>query len=293
MSGAAWAALSGVGFGCFQTLNGAANRGLTGAMLGTFLQLVVATVVLLVAALLTEDVSMIFEASPRVIAIFAAAGVIHFLIGWTTLNVSHARIGAARTSPLLATTPLFGLLIAAVSIGQVPTPLGYTGVALVISGAMLAMSRGPGEHQDALRDAAFGLATAAAWAISSVLITEGLQDFASPLLGVTVGVLAATLCYGTFLLLVKPSRLRQRQESGAVRLKVLAGAVVALATWGRWLALEGAPVATVLALSLLSVPTVMALVAFLPGGQDEPITGQTLTGAGLVIFGCLLLLSGS
>ena len=42
MSGAAWAALSGVGFGLFQALNGKAVRDLESVYASTFLQLLAA-----------------------------------------------------------------------------------------------------------------------------------------------------------------------------------------------------------------------------------------------------------
>ena len=85
-----------------------------------------------------------------------------------------------------------------------------------------------------------------------MLTVEGLEGFDSPLLGVTVGMLAPTVAYGALLPFAsEPIRLGDR---GALNLKLLAGLIVGIATWGRWVALDDASVGAVLALQLLAVP---------------------------------------
>jgi len=109
VSGAAWAAASGVGFGLFQALNARAMSNLTSAYTATFLQLVAATAVLGGVVSVTGDLGAVTELDPRPFLMFALSGLVRFALGWTTLSLSHSRIGAARTSPLLATGPFFGL----------------------------------------------------------------------------------------------------------------------------------------------------------------------------------------
>ena len=58
--------------------------------------------------------------TPWALAAFAGAGIVHFLLGWTFLNLSQRRIGAARTSPLLTMSPVFALVVAAIAVGQLP-----------------------------------------------------------------------------------------------------------------------------------------------------------------------------
>ena len=60
----------------------------------------------------------------------------------------------------------------------------------------------------------------------------------------------------------------------ALAFKVLAGVLVALATWWRWLAIDGADVAVVLALALVSVPIVLFLSPLLVGRHLERVTPQ-------------------
>ena len=137
MSGTLLAAAAGVGFGVFQTLNRRAVGGMTDAYLATFLQLLVALVVLAVATLATTDLQLLAEATAAGILFFALAGLVHFFVGWTLLNMSQMRIGAARTSPLLSTNPVWGALFAAVWLGEVPSAAAWIAVALIVAGALV------------------------------------------------------------------------------------------------------------------------------------------------------------
>jgi drug/metabolite transporter (DMT)-like permease len=289
VSGAAWAALSGSGFGVFQALNARAVRDLDNVYVSTFLQLLLAAAILAVAALLTEDVGELGEASAWGLIAFALAGLLHFFVGWTTLNLSQARIGAARTSPLLSTSPLFGLVFAAAFFSDLPEWVALGGIALTIAGAYLVADPGGGQRAR-LADSGFALATAAAWALSSILTVEGLEELDSPLLGVTVGMLAAAFAYGG---LLASSSTQLRGSLGAreaIGIKLIAGVVVALATWARWVSLDDASVPVVLALQLLAVPVVLLLAPVISGRHVEVVTVKVWLGAGLVTLGSLLLI---
>ena len=92
--GAALAAASGLGFGAFQSINRRAAAGIRSAYVSTFLQLVVALVVLVVASVTAADPGRLSSATAATIAWFGAAGAVHFFCGWTLLNMSQERIGA-------------------------------------------------------------------------------------------------------------------------------------------------------------------------------------------------------
>ena len=289
MSGAAWAALSGVGFGLFQALNAKAVRNLDSIYVSTLLQLLVAAAILAVAAAATEDIATLADTSAWGVIAFALAGMIHFFLGWTTLNLSQARIGAARTSPLLSTTPVFGLLFGVSLASQVPGPPAAAGIALTIGGAYLVADPGGGERA-ALRDSIFALVTACAWSLSAIFTIEGLEELDSPLLGVTVGMLAAALAYAAPLAFSRRAFRPSAEPWDALTLKLAAGVVVALATWGRWVALDDVEVAAVLALNLLSVPVVLVLAPLISGRHVEVVTMKIWSGALLVMLGSLLLI---
>jgi drug/metabolite transporter (DMT)-like permease len=199
MAGVVLAAVAGIGFGLFQSVNRAALRGMD-AYASTFLQLLVSAVILVVASLATGDPSRLAAAPASAWLAFAAAGLVHFSAGWTLLNLSQQRLGAARTSPLLASTPLFGVVIAALTLGEVPSPVELAGVALIVGGVYaveLDRARGLRRAGPAVAWSAslFGLGTALCWAVSPILIRRGLAGLPSPLLGVTIGLVAATVAF--------------------------------------------------------------------------------------------------
>jgi drug/metabolite transporter, DME family len=283
-----WAVASGVGFGVFQVLNRRALVGISDAYLSTFVQLVVAALVLAAAAVATQDLALLGDATTWSVVAFAAAGVVHFLFGWTFLNLSQQRIGAARTAPLLTTTPLFGLVIAAVTLGQLPRAAVLLAIAPMVAGAYLLA--GGGDEARGL-DALFGIATAAMWATSAVLTLEALEGLPSPLLGVTVGMLAAVPSYAIALLVHR----RRHGIAGMARvsfaLKVGAAVLLALATWWRLLALDHAAVGVVLSLNLLSVPVTLLLAPVVVGRRLEAVTLRLWLGAALVVTGTLSLIA--
>jgi drug/metabolite transporter (DMT)-like permease len=293
MSGAVWAAASGVGFGVFQSLNRRAVAQMD-VQLATFLQLCIATAVLVALSLATADVGSLRGASARSLADFAAGGLIHFFLGWTLLNASQKRIGAARTSPLIATVPLFGVAVAFATLGELPSTLAWLGIVLITVGAYavgFARVAGGGGARASWRDSLYGFGCAAAWAVSPVFIRDGLEDLDSPLLGLTIGLVAAVAAYA-LTLPFRRDRLRgEPLVLDAFSFKLLAGVFVALSTWGRWVALDLTGVGIVLALGLMSVPVVLLLSPVVMGRHVEHVTGWVWAGAALVVGGSLVLLA--
>src|SRR6266498_3624903 len=208
MSGALWAVVAGAGFGLFQAINREAVRGMD-VYIATFIQLVVSAVVLIAISLLTEDVRLLFNAPISAILNFAIAGFLHFLIGWTFLNASQKRIGAARTSPLIGTTPLFAAIIAALTFHEFPTLWELIGIGIIVFGIYLVSApdetstngeKSTKRFSVSLRAASLALAASFCWSLSPIFIRYGLQGLDSPLLGVTVGVTASALGYAVVLL---------------------------------------------------------------------------------------------
>jgi drug/metabolite transporter (DMT)-like permease len=295
MNGVLWAAVSGVGFGLFQVLNARAVRGLARVYVGTFVQLLAATVAFVVIVGVAAEPRDLLRIPAGSVVWFALSGVLHFFVGWTTLNQSQARIGAARTAPLIATAPVFGVIFV-LFLGELPKVVALVGVALTVIGAYVVTTPGAG-RLPSVRESGLGLVTAASWALSAIFTVAGLEDFDDPLLGVTVGMAAAASAYGLGLLIARlrlprgSGRARDGMDTRAWTLKIAAGGIVALATWWRWLALADAPVEVVLALQLLTVPTVLVLVVLLPNG--ERVAPRVWGGAAIVLAGVGILLLGT
>jgi len=287
VTGILWAAASGIGFGLFQSLNARAVREVEDVYLSTLLQLLVAALVLVGVCLATEDLGQLADAPGWALASFAIAGVLHFLVGWTLLNLSQDRIGAARTSPLLIMVPIFGVVIAAVTLGELPRAAALAAIAPMVLGAWVVSAPGSGpvaRWQDSL----FGLGTAFMWALSPVFTVKGLEGLDSPVLGVAIGLLVSVAGCGLALAITRPRRRRPQRRGMA--LKLAAGVLVALATWGRWESLDLVTVGVVLALNLLSVPVVLLLAPVVSGRHVEHVTVRVWVGAGLVVGGSLALI---
>ncbi len=290
MSGVLWATASGIGFGLFQSFNRRAIRGIEDPWVSTFLQLSVATAVLVAASLISEDLSRLGDASGKAITLFAVAGVIHFVLGWLFLNMSQMRIGASRTAPLITLTPLFGVGLAVVTLGEFPSPGALAAIAPIMVGAWVLASRGSGDVRID-RDSVFAFGTAFMWALSAVLTVEALEGLDSPLLGVTLGLLAATVALGGALV--------ARGSLGAIRsiarntlaLKLFAAVLVAFATWFRLLALDETDVAVVLATNLVGVPITLVLAPLLVGRHLEQADARVWGGGLLVVAGVLALIA--
>ena len=290
MSGVLWAAIAGVGFGLFQSVNRASVEDLD-LYRSTFIQLVVSAVILSVATAVSGDVSPLRSIPATALLNFSLAGLAHFVVGWTLLNASQQRLGAARTGPLIATTPLFGAIVAAITLGEVPGFVTTLGIATIVAGAfVVASGEGSlGRLRMSWRSSSFGLGTALCWAISPIFIRRGLEEFDHPLAGVTISMLAAVGAYAVAML-ARGHRASPDASRTAITWKLGAGVLVGLSTWARWYALSLASVAAVLGLALLSIPTVMVLAPLLVGREHERVTPPVVIGAALVIAGALVLI---
>jgi drug/metabolite transporter (DMT)-like permease len=288
VTAALWAAASGIGFGLFQSLNRRAVRDIEDPYVSTFLNVAIAAAALVLLAVATEDVSRIFDTDGWALAAFAVAGIVHFLLGWTFLNISQRRIGAARTSPLLTMSPVFALVVAAFTVGQIPGALAFVAIVPMVAGAYLVAGGG---NEARGTDALPGLACALMWGVSPVLTVKGLEGLDSPLLGVAIGLVAAVAAYGGFLVARRGGPGPRAIALDALGFKVIAGVLVALATWWRWIAIDGADVAVVVSLGLLSVPVVLFVSPLLVGKHLERVTPRVWAGALLVVGGALALIA--
>jgi drug/metabolite transporter (DMT)-like permease len=291
MSGAVLAAASGIGFGVFQSVNVRALQVGEDPYASTFVQVAVAAILLAAVALANGALAGVLDAPLWAIGAFAASGLLHFLAGWSLLNLSQQRIGAARTSPLLTTAPVFGAVVAFVTIGQLPRGVALAAMALMCAGAYVVATRG-GVVRPSPRDAVAGLGCALTWSISPIFIARGLEGFDSPLAGLVVGLIVAVGAYAALYAVWRGMGEARRSIARSVTgLKLLAGALVALSTWWRWAALDDVTVGVVLALNLLSVPIVLVLAPILAGRAMERVTVALWAGAGMVVGGALLLVA--
>lgn len=297
MTGALWAMFSGIGFGIFQSFNRRAVQGMD-VYLATFLQLLVSAVVLVFLTLVTGSRAAVGSLTGTAVLNFSLAGMLHFFIGWTFLNASQKAIGAARTSSLIGTIPIFGAFFALITLSELPTLWGGLGILAIVVGVYLVNNAKLQKDGTAvvegqatgLRSLRLGLAAAVCWSLSPTFIRHGLAEVDDPLLGVTVGIVASALGYAVVLAVRHQVRPIGPVSWDAMGYKVLAAVLVAIATWMRWIALDLTAVAVALALSLTSVPTVNFLSPLISGRQLEQVTKQVWLGSGVIIGGSLILI---
>jgi drug/metabolite transporter (DMT)-like permease len=300
MIGEILASLAGIGFGIFQSINRRAAFGID-ALRATFTVLTVSAIFLGIVSLITEDLNLLWQAPLSAWVLFILAGLVHFLLGWTLLNLSQRRIGASRTGALIGTTPLFATLLAAIMLGEWLQPLAIVGVVIVVMGVYFTTpkedksktdtnaSSSEGSTSTGFRSSLFGLATALCWAISPVFIRQALVGLPSPLLGVELGMIACSLSYGILLLLGRNRGTRSAPSREAIILLTIGGVISGSAIWARWAAIELTSVAVVTTLSLFSVIVVMILSPFVVGGKQEKPTTQAILGAAMILAGSVLL----
>jgi drug/metabolite transporter (DMT)-like permease len=128
--------IAGAGFGVFQSFNRRAGRSVD-SYVSTFLLLVVSSIILVVISLLTEDLSLLGQVPLMAFVNFGLAGLVHFFLGWTFLNLSQKLVGAARTSALIGTTPLFAFVVGLVFFGEVLSLPVIIGIILLVAGVYL------------------------------------------------------------------------------------------------------------------------------------------------------------
>ena len=185
MTGALWATVAGIGFGFFQLFNRRGGRHFD-PYVATFILLLVSSIVLVIASLLTADLSLLRGVSWLAILNFGLAGFIHFFLGWTLLTLSQNKVGAARTGALVGAAPLFATVIAAIALEEYLSLPVIIGVVIVVAGVYVVALSGKaltGGENVRWRDMTYGLGVALCFSASSIFIRAGLEDFGLPFIG--------------------------------------------------------------------------------------------------------------
>ena len=246
---------------------------------------------LVVASLVSEDLSQLGNASGEAIALFALAGIIHFVLGWLLLNVSQARIGASRTAPLITLTPLFGVVLAVVTLGELPSAAALAAIVPIMVGAWLLASRGSGGVAIE-RDSIFALRHGIHVGAERGAHRRGAGG--ARLAAARRDARAAR----------RDGHARQPRWSRAARSARSARSLatrwrsscprrslVAFATWFRLLALGETDVAVVLATNLVAVPITLVLAPMMVGRHLEQADARVWLGGLLVVAGVLALIA--
>lgn len=213
---------------------------------------------------------------------FAAAGIVHFVIGRYGNYSASAAIGTNLASPILQSEVIITLVLAMYVLGESLTPLRALGIALILIGPGLISRRDapptPEAGQtspDLISGAAkppaiplqppqfvpryaegyiYAVIAAIGYGLSPVLITLGLRAAGGTgaLAGGFISYVAATALVGLVITVLQVPKSTFRISGGALRWFLFAGFVVFMSQAFRYAALAHAPASVVTALQRLS-----------------------------------------
>lgn len=86
------------------------------------------------------DIRALLAVPVTVIAWFAMVGIVNFPLGRLLNFLSVDRLGPARAAPVLAASPVFTIVLAAVIVGERPSPLTIAGTLAILAGITVIMS---------------------------------------------------------------------------------------------------------------------------------------------------------
>lgn len=231
----------------------------------------------------------------RAVAAFAVAGLLGSLLARLCYFVGIARLGASRAEPLKALLPLFAVGTAVVVLGERVTPTLLAGVAVLVAGGVVVTldTRASPVTATGRRlwiDVSFPLAAALLLGVDPVFTKVGLAEGTSPLVGVTVRVIAAAAGFGLYLVW-RRVRSAKGGSIGVNRWLVAASVANTAYLLSYYAALARTPVAVV-------TPVLGASTLFVVGGaalflqREERVTWRLAGGAVLVLIGVVLVVQG-
>lgn len=120
------------------------------------------------------------------VGFFIAGGIFAPAIGQTLGYIGMERIGVARSSPIVNTSPIFSSILAVLFLDEVWMPQNIIGTCLVILGVVVLSSRNAAEGEWRIKDVIYPVLAAVAFGISTILRKTGLTALPEPLLGAAV-----------------------------------------------------------------------------------------------------------
>lgn len=216
---------------------------------------------------LAGETHMLGQFSAEAIFWFAAAGIVHFVIGRYGNYAASAAIGVNLASPILQCEVLITLVLAIVLLGEYLTPLRAIGIALVLIGPGLIVNREDARKAAEAKPAPkvefkpryvegylYSVLAAVGYGLSPVCIGLGLKAAGGTgvLAGGLVSYIAASLLVGLILIVLRPPASTFRISGTALKWFVFAGCIVFFSHAFRYAAIALAPVSVVTALQRLS-----------------------------------------
>jgi drug/metabolite transporter (DMT)-like permease len=273
---------------CFSIAHIFVRRGLvhSNALTGSLISLGTSAVIFWLLLLAWMPLSAL--RTPAV-GFFIAGGIFAPAIGQTLGYIGMERLGVARSSPIVNTSPLFSSVLAVVFLGELWLPQNILGTCLVILGVIVLSSRNRAEGEWRVQDALYPVLAAIAFGISTTLRKSGLTLVPEPLL-------AAAVTLGTaFLVLLAIIRFRGGRSELKINRKsggwLFAAALVNTgAILSFFAALNVGPIVRVEPLVACNpLLTILWTAIFLR--QIEQLSGRVVLGALVTVAGTVLVVT--
>lgn len=273
---------------CFSVAHTFVRRGLvhSNALTGSLISLGTSAAIFWLLALSLAPLSAL---QTPAVGYFMLAGIFAPALGQTLGYIGMERIGVARSSPIVNTSPIFSSVSAVLLLGEVWAAQNILGTCLVILGIMILSYGNPAHGEWYKMDIIFPFLGAVAFGISTTLRKIGLLAVPVPLIGAAVTVGSA------FLALLGIVRLRggrravkfNRQSAGWLFGAALVNTAAILSFFA---ALNVGKVVRVEPLVACNpLLTILWTGIFLR--QIEPLTGRIVLGALVTVAGTVLVVT--
>jgi uncharacterized membrane protein len=168
--------------------------------------------------------------TPRILP-FVGAGLIAPGLARLLMFMGFHRIGVGRAAPLLATTPLFSVVMAMLVLGERPTWTMLAGAGAIVAGGALLSIR-TGTERWRRRDMVFPLLAAIGFALRDNISRYGFRDFHDPVLAAAAGAATSLVVMGSYAALAGRTRVSMsRTGLGYVALAGLTEGIGYLTMW--------------------------------------------------------------
>jgi len=242
-----------------------------------------------VAVLFTAEWDKIWSLSWLGLALLAAGGITHFVVGRLLSYSSIRLIGANRGIVLSRTSLLYAVAFAVVFLNEPVTIHLVMGVLCISLGVILVgIEKDERVSRVQNRGILIGLAGAFFWGISAVLIKPAIGEIGSPLVAVFVSYVAAFPVIAVFLLRKEQrGQLTQLRWDSLIPL-VIAGSLMAVTHLIRYTALSYSPVSVVNPL-VATVAIFTFFFSFVLNRNLEVFTWKVFVGVIATVAGAFIL----
>ncbi|OLC30215.1 MAG: hypothetical protein AUH81_20625 [Candidatus Rokubacteria bacterium 13_1_40CM_4_69_5] len=234
----------------------------------------------LVAAVTTE-LSLLLTGK---ILPFLIAGLVAPGLARLAVFIGVDRIGVARAAPLVATAPLFSVVMAILFLGERPSWMLLVGAACIVTGGVLLSQRRAADRAWRRRDLVFPMLGALGFALRDNISRYGFREYSDPLTAAAAATLTSLVVMWLFAGLEAGRGGRLRLERTGLGFLALSGLSEGLAYMTMWRALALGDVSIVS--PLINAQSIFAVALAAIFLRDlERVTWPIAVAAGLIVAG--------